>query len=196
MIARRTLLASALALPLAALLSEAEARDAKEISLEMRAAFEARNGWPTSLWMKREATGEEVFADFRTREGAWLADGHNTLSWFMRDVDAREDSKVLIMSPLLFDNLARLQTGLSILHGSALPLIITSGYRTERTNQKTEGAARNSMHMVGKAADQKLPPYTPAQIAAAAATINRGGIGVYPSFVHLDVGAMRAWRKE
>ncbi|MEW6233834.1 MAG: D-Ala-D-Ala carboxypeptidase family metallohydrolase [Candidatus Omnitrophota bacterium] len=69
------------------------------------------------------------------------------------------------------------------------PIHINSGRRCEKQNKKV-GGSPNSQHLTGKAADIWMENVTPQEIARQAAEIEafrKGGIGVYPSFVHLDV---------
>ncbi|MDY0324840.1 MAG: D-Ala-D-Ala carboxypeptidase family metallohydrolase [Candidatus Cloacimonadaceae bacterium] len=82
-----------------------------------------------------------------------------------------------------------------------LPLSITSGFRCNRHNESVGGAAR-SFHTLGMAADVACPDgLTAEDLARAAETIpafQQGGIGIYPSWVHLDVrttGKAR-WRND
>ncbi|WP_234053730.1 MULTISPECIES: DUF882 domain-containing protein [unclassified Xanthobacter] len=156
----------------------------------MRRALEARGGWPTAIWLRRQS-GEEVFADFRRPDGAWLTAGLSALSWAMRDY---RSNAAVAMNTALIEVLARVQTGLSQVHGSAVPIILQSGYRTPESNAAIEGAARNSRHMMAQAADVRIPPFTPQQVAAAGAVAGAGGIGLYATFVHLDVARERFWR--
>jgi uncharacterized protein YcbK (DUF882 family) len=145
---------------------------------------------PTRLWLRREGTGEEVSAIVRT------PDGYNTrdlllLSWLLRDVG--DGSSAVWIDPPLFDLLASVQGAMSAVHGSAVPLIVTSGYRTPNHNAGIEGAARGSLHLAGRAVDIKAVGYRPDAVAVAGALCGRGGVGIYPSFCHLDVGATRSW---
>lgn len=68
------------------------------------------------------------------------------------------------------------------------PVIITSAYRTPAYNAKVGGATR-SQHMYGTAADFYIKGVEPEEIAAYLETLvpNTCGIGLYDSFVHLDV---------
>lgn len=79
--------------------------------------------------------------------------------------------------------------GLQQLRDKAGPLVITSGFRCNRHN-KNVGGAENSMHTFGMAADIKSSILTPKELAALAKDIpvfNSGGIGVYKSWIHVDV---------
>lgn len=65
---------------------------------------------------------------------------------------------------------------------------ITSAYRTAAHNKSVGGAAY-SQHLYGTAADIKVTGVKPKVVAAYAETLlqGRGGIGIYASFVHVDV---------
>lgn len=73
---------------------------------------------------------------------------------------------------------------------------ITSAYRTPSRN-KAVGGEMYSQHQYGKAADIKVKGIAPEKVAAYAETLlnNRGGIGRYSTFTHIDVRAEKArWR--
>lgn len=66
------------------------------------------------------------------------------------------------------------------------PVKVTSGYRTVTYNKKCGGIA-TSHHLTGKAADLKVSGVTPLEVAKAADKMGFMGIGVYPTFTHVDV---------
>ena len=70
---------------------------------------------------------------------------------------------------------------------------ITSAYRTPGKN-KSVGGQTYSQHLYGRAADIKVNGVTPKKVAAYAETLlkNKGGIGTYSSFVHIDVRSTKA----
>ncbi|WP_435171463.1 YcbK family protein [Falsirhodobacter sp. 1013] len=79
------------------------------------------------------------------------------------------------------------------------PYLLLSGYRSPKTNamlrSQSEGVARNSLHMSGKAADVRLKSRSVSQMARAAEACSAGGVGRYSgsNFVHMDCGAVRHW---
>lgn len=84
------------------------------------------------------------------------------------------------------------------------PITITSGYRTLGYNAKIPGAAKNSYHTKGMAADFKVAKLTGQELydivekMIKAKEIPNGGLGSYKnhSFVHYDIGpAGRRWNK-
>ena len=73
---------------------------------------------------------------------------------------------------------------------------ITSAYRTPGKN-KAVGGETYSQHLYGRAADIKVNGVTPKKVAAYAETLlkNKGGIGTYSTFVHIDVRSTKArWK--
>lgn len=90
---------------------------------------------------------------------------------------------------------------LTVLHqklGSREKFEVISGYRSPKSNamlhQRSNGVARKSMHMEGKAIDIVLADRSLTQVRDAAIKIGRGGVGFYAgSFVHVDTGRVRKW---
>lgn len=111
----------------------------------------------------------------------------------LRDV---RQNKAVYMDPKLLDLICATQAWLKH-YGYNGPIYINSGYRSAKTNGSLEGAAKNSMHLYGKAVDFRVPGLTPMQIAQIAAKFQAGGIGIYPTsnFIHLDTGGVRVWVK-
>lgn len=83
--------------------------------------------------------------------------------------------------------------------GSHQPYQIISGYRSPKTNallhSGSDGVAKKSMHMEGKAIDVRLSDRGVKDIQTAGLQLSRGGVGYYPdsNFVHLDTGRVRKW---
>ena len=72
-------------------------------------------------------------------------------------------------------------------------VIINSAYRTEAHN-KSIGGATYSQHKYGLAADIHINGVTPKEIADYVETLmpSSGGIGIYKSFVHVDVRQVKS----
>lgn len=73
---------------------------------------------------------------------------------------------------------------------------ITSAYRTP-TKNKACGGSPYSQHLYGRAADVKISGVSPKKVAAYAETLlkNKGGIGTYSTFTHIDVRETKArWK--
>ncbi len=76
---------------------------------------------------------------------------------------------------------------------------VISGYRSPQTNEQlrehSEGVARHSLHLEGRAIDVRLAGVDCTELAARARSMSRGGVGYYrkSDFVHMDTGAYRTW---
>ena len=73
---------------------------------------------------------------------------------------------------------------------------ITSAYRTP-TKNKAVGGETYSQHLYGKAADIKVKGIAPKTVAAYAEKLlkNKGGIGTYSTFTHVDVRSTKSrWK--
>lgn len=74
-----------------------------------------------------------------------------------------------------------------------VPLVINSGYRSPQHNAKV-GGVKNSYHVQGKASDLKPKGITPKQLydviikLIKGGVIYNGGVGLYDTFVHYDIG--------
>ena len=100
----------------------------------------------------------------------------------VREFACKDGYDLIRISPVLLDVLH------DIRHHFNAPVTITSAFRTESHNKKV-GGGKKSTHLVGIAADIMVKGVTPAQVAAYAETLmpDRGGIGQYKNFVHIDV---------
>ena len=78
---------------------------------------------------------------------------------------------------------------------------VVCGYRSPPTNamlrRRSNGVAKNSMHMQGKAMDFYIPDVPLAKLRAIGLRMQIGGVGFYPTsgspFVHMDTGSVRHW---
>lgn len=74
------------------------------------------------------------------------------------------------------------------------PVIINSGYRCEAYNRKI-GGDPNSYHLLGMAADIRVPEMEPARVLEYAREVGFMGLGLYGTFCHLDIrGSYASWK--
>ena len=145
------------------------------------------------LWIRQVGKSEAVHTRFRFDDGQPDLNGVADLSWLFRDW--RDADQHHWIDVRLFDLLASIQTFTSYIYGQPTELVLNSGYRTRRRNATIEGAAANSQHIHGRAADVTMTDVPHQDIRDAAEAAGANGIGRYPSFTHLDVGpGGRRWR--
>jgi len=95
----------------------------------------------------------------------------------------------------LLDQLYMLQQ----LTGSSGVFEVISGYRSPGTNARlrnnSQGVAKRSLHMQGKAIDTRLTGVSLGNLRKAALAMKAGGVGFYgkSNFLHLDTGRFRTW---
>lgn len=90
----------------------------------------------------------------------------------------------LHVHPQLIDSLETLRALVLV------PLIINSGYRCKKHNDEIGGEI-NSYHMSGLAADVRCPKHLTvlqfAEFASLVPLFYAGGIGLYDTFIHVDI---------
>lgn len=143
-----------------------------------------------TIWLKR-GKHEEYRVTYWSG-GQLDRDNYHRLCYLLRDAN---ESATVAMDPLLLDLLYGVQYWQELLMARPVPLVVSSGFRTLRNNSRIEGAARNSMHLYGKAADLQSPFFSPAQLADMAAYFGVGGVGRYATHTHMDTGPRRFWKK-
>lgn len=141
------------------------------------------------LEMRNNASGETISARFH--DGSqYDRRAVEALNRFMRDF--RED-RAAQMDARLFWALAAISQA-ARLAGANSRIGFLSGYRTGKTNRALVGAARNSLHLQGRAVDFLIPGVPVERLAAYAEWLQIGGVGHYRGrFVHVDSGPLRRW---
>lgn len=153
------------------------------------------NFWerPRELWLYNSARKEQIKVVYF--EGGQIdQEAYSHLCWFMRDAHV---NKMVAMDPVLLDVLHGIQ-GFYQMNGWNYPIVLNSGFRSIETNNRLlgEGAAKNSMHLYGKAADVYMPGAPIQDVARLGLHFRQGGVGFYETkkFVHIDTGRVRVWR--
>jgi uncharacterized protein YcbK (DUF882 family) len=136
-------------------------------------------------------TGESLRSVFWA-EGQFIPDALKDINKLLRD---HRNDQIAAMDPKLIV----LLNDVSDKFGDNQVLHIISGYRSPESNAKlaaaSNGVAKHSMHMDGKAIDIRMPGKNLAQLHKAAMSMKAGGVGYYPDsqFVHMDTGRVRYW---
>ena len=126
------------------------------------------------------------------RDGTYVPGALEEINHFLRDFRTGDEVE---MDPGLLDLLHTVyeQTG------SGGHFEIISAYRSAKTNNmlrgRSNGVARRSQHLLGKAIDVRLTDVPVAVLRKTAFALGVGGVGFYPksNFVHLDTGRFRTW---
>ena len=138
-------------------------------------------------------TKETVSAVYR-RNGQYVPAAMKQVNHAMRDWRQNEATE---MDPGLVDILWEVHSEL----GSKEPIHLISGFRSRKTNdnlrENVGGQAKNSRHIMGKAADVHFPDVPIKRLRYSALIREKGGVGYYPTsaipFVHLDTDRVRHW---
>ena len=145
------------------------------------------------LWIRQVGRAEAIHTRIRHSDGTLDPNGIADLSWLFRDW--RDGDAHHWIDARLFDLLATVQTFTTFVQTRPIELVLNSGYRTPRRNATIEGAAANSQHTHGRAADITVENVSHRDIRDAAEASGAPGLGRYASFTHLDVGPPgRRWR--
>lgn len=136
-------------------------------------------------------TGESLSATYWA-EGEYLAGELTAINQVLRD---HRSGDVHAMDKKLMDLLFLLQQSV----GVKGPYHVISGYRSPASNAKlhakSNGVAKRSLHMQGKAIDIRLPGCDLKHLRSAALELKAGGVGYYAKsdFIHVDTGRVRRW---
>jgi len=140
-----------------------------------------------SLTLTRQDTGEKINAHYRNKDGSYDPEELAKINHIMRcSLDGNETAIAVKLVELL--------DAVEDKFGKK-GLVLLSGYRTPKLNRQVPGAAKNSLHMLGWAADIKIPGYSSTKVKKYGQKMDIGGVGYYPykGFTHLDVGNPRYW---
>ena len=147
---------------------------------------------PRRLRLLNTHTDETLDVVYYER-GDYVGDALRQVSRLLRDHRTDQAHKI---DPQLLDTL----TAVARRTESREPFEIISGYRSPQSNaaMRTHSGevAKKSLHMEGRAVDVRQRGVDLDRLYAAARGLEQGGVGYYPQsrFVHVDVGAVRAWR--
>ena len=136
-------------------------------------------------------TGERVHTTYWA-EGQYLSEGLIAIEKVLRDHRTGETYE---MDRNLLDMLQLLQYKMT----SQNEFHVISGYRSPASNAqlnaRSNGVAKRSLHMQGKAIDIRLPGHALSNLRKAALSLQAGGVGYYPTseFIHIDTGRVRQW---
>lgn len=105
----------------------------------------------------------------------------------VREFACKDRSDVIFVAPELVTILQKIRTRFG------KPVTINSAYRTPTYNKKV-GGATFSQHCHGTAADIRVAGVSPRQVAAYVETLmpDKGGIGIYSNFTHIDVREVKS----
>ena len=154
---------------------------------------------PRTLTMTRPQSGERASVLY-WKDGEIIDSAYQQLCHLMRDVNGKETAPI---DPKLFETLWGTQAFIAR-YGMESPLEILSGYRTSKSNKKLieQGipAARQSLHIDGKAADIRIPNLNAQVLGGLVRSFRQGGVGFYyrenagGGWIHADTGLQRTWK--
>ena len=175
---------------LAAVNVAAQAKLSSPYAQDQHEALEANQG--RLLLLYNTHTGERIDIVYRRGE-QYIPGALAKLDYFLRD---HRTGDVRHFDPRLYDILSDLAASVGHPGGE---IDIICGYRTSSTNEalraRTEGVAKNSLHIQAEAIDLRMPGIDTVALRRAALGLARGGVGYYPhsDFIHVDVGRVRQW---
>jgi len=160
-------------------------------ALLMFPAILGAGGDARSLSFHHTHTGEDRVVTYY-REGSYLPEGMSAIKSLLADWRNGHQRDI---DPELLDILWAIQ--LKARHVETWEII--SAYRSPETNamlrNRSNGVAKNSQHIPGKAIDVRLRGMETSKLRDIALELKRGGVGYYAKsdFVHVDTGRVRRW---
>jgi uncharacterized protein YcbK (DUF882 family) len=154
---------------------------------------------PRTLSVSRPASGEKASVLY-WKDGEVIDSAYQELCHLLRDVNGKA---AIPIDPKLIETLWASQAFVAR-YGLDRPLEILSGYRTPASNNRLieQGvpAARQSLHMSGKAADVRIAGLTEEVLGGLVKSFRKGGVGFYyrsgpkGGWIHTDTGLNRSWK--
>lgn len=154
---------------------------------------------PRTISVIRPQSGEKARLTY-WKDGEIIDAAYQELCHLLRDVNGKETAPI---DPKLFETLWGAQAFVQRF-GIESPLEILSGYRTPASNKRLieQGipAARQSLHMSGRAADIRIPNLNAEVLGSLVRSFRQGGVGFYyragprGGWIHADTGLQRSWK--
>jgi len=154
---------------------------------------------PRTLSVTRPASGERASVLY-WKDGEVIDSAYEQLCHLLRDVNGKATAKI---DPKLLEMLWSTQAFIAR-YGLLQPLEILSGYRSPASNARLREAgipaARQSLHMVGKAADIRIAGLNEEVLGGLIKSFRGGGVGYYyratarGGWIHADTGLARTWK--
>ena len=136
------------------------------------------------FWLKGSKEVEGTVNGASVKAYSKAKDGTKKLSanFQVKEFACQDGSDPIFISPELVTVLQKIRTHFG------KPVTINSAFRTA-THNKAVGGAAYSQHLFGTAADIVVKGISPKVVAVYAETLlpNKGGIGIYDGFTHIDV---------
>jgi uncharacterized protein YcbK (DUF882 family) len=136
-------------------------------------------------------TNENLTVTFKVN-GRYDEEALNKINHVLRDF---RENQPTTMDPHLIDLVWEVYREVE----ATEPIQIVCGFRSPVTNEmlrrRSNGVAKFSQHMLGKAMDFFIPGVPLEKLREVGLRAQRGGVGFYPSsnFVHMDTGSVRHW---
>jgi len=154
---------------------------------------------PRTIMVTRPQSNEKARVTY-WRDGEIIDSAYQQLCHLLRDVNGKETAPI---DPKLLETLWGTQAFVQRF-GIESPIEILSGYRTPASNQKLREqgipAARQSLHMEGKAADIRITNLNAEVLGGLVKSFRQGGVGFYyregprGGWIHADTGLQRTWK--
>jgi uncharacterized protein YcbK (DUF882 family) len=154
---------------------------------------------PRTLEVTRPASGEKAKLLY-WKDGEVVDAAYQELCHLLRDVNGKQ---AMAIDPKLFETLWGTQAFVAR-YGINGPMQILSGYRSPESNARLieagVPAARQSLHIVGRAADIRIANLNSDVLGSLVKSFGQGGVGFYyrpgarGGWIHVDTGLNRTWK--